>query len=121
MEQCAIMIDNARRRQDKLPEIAMNDFHLILTGNPGVGKTTIARVIAKMFLRLGAGKVTTDTVVEVQAGELLGQNAGECHKNTREKIDAAKGGVLIVDEAPQLNDGQDWYALSFTPVLLSAR
>ncbi|ORW08520.1 MULTISPECIES: AAA family ATPase [Mycolicibacter] len=83
-------------------------LHLIFAGPPGTGKTTIARVIAKLFA--GIGVCPKDTVVEASRGDLVGNHEGESIKMTREVIEKADGGVLFIDEAYEIvqarNSGQ---------------
>ena len=74
--------------------------HMIFTGNPGVGKTTVSRLVAKLFNKLGVA--SKDTVVEVQKGDLVAGYVNQTSMKTKNKIKEAKGGILFVDEAYQL-------------------
>jgi len=74
--------------------------HMIFTGNPGVGKTTISRLIASLFHKLGVAN--KDTVVEVQKGDLVAGYVNQTAGKTKAKIREARGGILFVDEAYQL-------------------
>lgn len=76
------------------------NYHLVFTGNPGTGKTTVARILAKLLHRLGV--LQFPTVREVDRSVLVGSYIGHTEKNTTRAIDAALGGVLFVDEAYQL-------------------
>merc|ERR1719261_484224 len=73
---------------------------MIFTGNPGVGKTTISRLIAKLFYKLGVA--SKDHVVEVQKGDLVAGYVNQTAMKTAKKIKEARGGILFVDEAYQL-------------------
>ena len=94
-------VNEARRAQGlKVPPMT---YHMMFTGNPGTGKTTVARIVARAFRALGTAK--TGQLVETDRSGLVGRYAGETAVKTNEKIDEAIGGVLFVDEAYQLVSG----------------
>ena len=74
--------------------------HMMFTGNPGVGKTTVSRLVAKLYKQLGVS--SKDTVVEVQKGDLVAGYVNQTAMKTAKKIREARGGILFVDEAYQL-------------------
>jgi len=87
----------AIRRQERGLTVANRTNHLVFAGPPGTGKTTIARVVAKIYCGLGILK--KETVREVHRADLIGQHIGETEAKTNGIIDSALDGVLFLDEA----------------------
>ncbi|KAK6149342.1 hypothetical protein DH2020_016867 [Rehmannia glutinosa] len=74
--------------------------HMAFLGNPGTGKTMVARVLGKLLHMVGI--LPTDRVTEVQRTDLVGEFVGHTGPKTRRKIQEAEGGILFVDEAYRL-------------------
>lgn len=82
-------------------------LHLVFTGNPGTGKTTIARILAQIYKDIGILK--TGQLIEVDRSGLVAGYVGQTAIKTQEKIDEAIGGILFIDEAYTLaKEGNDF-------------
>lgn len=91
--------------------------HFLFTGNPGTGKTTVARILARVFFALGM--LPSDKLVEVDRSKLVGQFQGETARLTARACDNAIGGVLFIDEAYTLKkDAQDSFGQEAIDCLL---
>ena len=93
-------------------------MHMIFTGDPGTGKTTIARLVAKYLKAIGALK--GGQLVEVSRGDLVGRYTGHTAPLTNSVIQSALGGVLFIDEAYSLYRGeQDSFGLEAIDTLVN--
>lgn len=77
-------------------------MHLILTGNPGTGKTTVARLIGRIFR--DEGILSSGHLIEANRASLVGQWLGETEKKTSEILKTATGGILFIDEIYSLTE-----------------
>ena len=98
-------------------KIANLSMHMIFTGNPGTGKTTIARLVARYLKAIGALK--GGQLVEVTRADLVGRYTGHTAPLTNSVIESALGGVLFIDEAYSLYRGeQDSFGLEAIDTLV---
>ena len=92
-------------------------MHMVFTGNPGTGKTTIARLVARYLKAIGALK--GGQLIEVGRGDLVGRYTGHTAPLTNSVIESALGGVLFIDEAYSLYRGeQDSFGLEAIDTLV---
>ena len=90
------------RQQEGLP-VENNTMHLVFSGDPGTGKTTFAKAIAKSYNALGI--LPSDKVTVVTRADLVGEYMGQTSQKTRGVFDDGRGGVIFIDEAYALNNG----------------
>lgn len=93
-----------RRLQLNMKKV-IRTMHMCFTGNPGTGKTTVAKIVSGIFKDLGM--LSRGHLVEVERADLIGSHVGDTERKTKELINKALGGTLFIDEAYSLNGGRD--------------
>ena len=93
------------RRRRGLNNSSEQAYHAIFTGNPGTGKTTVARQLGKIYHALGL--LSKGEVIAVDRTRLVGQYIGQTEDNMKAILEEAKGNVLFIDEAYTLVTGSD--------------
>lgn len=96
-----IEIQKKRKKENLL--IEPMTLHMIFKGNPGTGKTTIARIIGNLFKEIGV--LEKGHLIEVERADLVGEYIGHTAHKTRAQIRKALGGILFIDEAYSLARG----------------
>ena len=110
-----IRIQKMREEQGlKVPQVS---YHCVFTGNPGTGKTTVARIVAKIYKELGV--LQKGHLVETDRSGLCAEYVGQTAPKTNAKIDSAMDGVLFIDEAYSLvNESANDYGKEAIATLL---
>ena len=91
-----------QRKQMGLPKVPVS-LHLVFTGNPGTGKTTIARILARIYKDIGV--LSKGQMIEVDRASLVAEYVGQTAVKTQNRINEATGGILFIDEAYTLAKG----------------
>ena len=91
------------REQQGLKQVPLS-LHLVFSGNPGTGKTTVARILAKIYKEIGV--LSKGQLIETDRAGLVAGYVGQTAIKTSEVIDSAKGGILFIDEAYSLSNSE---------------
>jgi SpoVK/Ycf46/Vps4 family AAA+-type ATPase len=105
-------------RKEKGLKAVPVSMHLVFTGNPGTGKTTVARILAKIYKNIGV--LSKGQLVEVDRSGLVAGYVGQTALKTQDVIKSALGGVLFIDEAYALSQKDDNFGQEAIDTILKA-
>ncbi|WML39178.1 stage V sporulation protein K [Neobacillus sp. OS1-2] len=92
-----------KKREEMGLKARKQALHMMFKGNPGTGKTTVARIIGKLFQKMNV--LTKGHLIEAERADLVGEYIGHTAQKTRDLIKKAQGGILFIDEAYSLGRG----------------
>ena len=107
-----------KMREEKGMKQVPVSLHLVFSGNPGTGKTTVARILAKLYKEIGI--LSTGQLIETDRSGLVAGYVGQTAIKTSQKIEEAMGGVLFMDEAYALNQEGENFGQEAIDTILKA-
>ena len=107
-----------KMREEKGMKTVPVSLHLVFSGNPGTGKTTVARILAKLYKEIGI--LSKGQLVETDRSGLVAGYVGQTAIKTQKKIEEAMGGVLFIDEAYTLNQEGENFGQEAIDTILKA-
>lgn len=107
-----------KMREEKGMKSAPVSLHLVFSGNPGTGKTTVARILAKLYKEIGI--LSEGQLVETDRSGLVAGYVGQTAIKTQKKIEEAMGGILFIDEAYTLNQEGENFGQEAIDTILKA-
>ena len=113
------MVKLANMRMKRGLHTEMPPLHMVFTGNPGTGKTTVADFLGEIYASMGL--LSKGDVIRVEKSDLVGSHVGETERKMKSILNRAKGNILFIDEAYQLcaKDGQNDYGENVIDALLT--
>ena len=105
-------------REEKGMKAVPMSLHLVFSGNPGTGKTTVARILGKLYNEIGI--LSTGQMIETDRSGLVAGYVGQTAIKTQKKIQEAMGGILFIDEAYMLNQKDENFGQEAIDTILKA-
>ncbi|MBR3200162.1 MAG: AAA family ATPase [Mogibacterium sp.] len=107
-----------KMREEKGMKAVPMSLHLVFSGNPGTGKTTVARILGKLYKEIGI--LSTCQMIETDRSGLVAGYVGQTAIKTQKKIQEAMGGILFIDEAYMLNQKDENFGQEAIDTILKA-